>query len=150
MYITCSPVIYGEIAQSSTPRLPTRSASSATSAWSMNAIWSDMYIESTFMRYGHSPGGLIGITLTPLTLKTWELSLHLCSQIVRDVSQMKDESRKVSVTVHKEKIAARNQSDAADRETLRERLTACIEPFKFRWPPESPGQFCMRWKLIHQ
>ena len=31
-----------------------------------NAIWSDMYIESTFMRYGHSPGGIIGITLKAL------------------------------------------------------------------------------------
>ena len=28
-----------------------------------NGLWSDMYIESTFMRYGHSHGGIIGITL---------------------------------------------------------------------------------------
>ena len=56
-----------------------------------NAIWSNMYIESTFMRYGHSPGGIIGITLKPSTLKRWALSRHLCSQIVKDVSEMKDE-----------------------------------------------------------
>ena len=74
-----------------------------------NAKWSDMYIESTFMRYGHSPGGIIIITLKPSTLKRCELSLHLCSQIVRDISEMKDESRKVSVTVHKEKMPVRNQ-----------------------------------------
>ena len=61
----------------------------------------------------------------PSTLKRWELSLHLCSQNVRDVSVMKDESCKVSVTIHKEKMPARNQSDAADRETLRER---CLQP----------------------
>ena len=30
---------------------------------------------------------------------------------------MKDESRKISVTSHKEKMSARNQSDYADRET---------------------------------
>ena len=41
---------------------------------------------------------------------------------------MKDESRKVSVTVHKEEMPARKQSDAADREKLRERLTTCIDP----------------------
>ena len=103
-----------------------------------NAIWSDMYIESTFMRYGHSPGSISGITLKPSTLKRWALSLHLCSQIVRDVSRMKDESRKVSVTVHKEKMPARNKSDAADRETLRERRTSCIEPLN---PDDHPNHF---------
>ena len=73
---------------------------------------------------------IIGITLKPSTLKRWESSLILSSQIVRDVSDMKDESRKVSVTVglHKEKMPARNQSDGADKKTLRESLTACIEP----------------------
>ena len=34
-----------------------------------NGRWSDMYIETTFMRYGHAPGGIIGITLKPETLK---------------------------------------------------------------------------------
>ena len=28
-----------------------------------NGMWSDMFIETTFMRYGHGPGGLVGITL---------------------------------------------------------------------------------------
>ena len=31
-----------------------------TGVW--NAIWSDMFIETTFLRYGHGPGGLVGIT----------------------------------------------------------------------------------------
>ena len=35
-----------------------------------NGIWSGMFIETTFMRYGHGPGGIIGITLRPETLKT--------------------------------------------------------------------------------
>jgi len=39
-----------------------------------NGIWSDMFIETTFMRYGHSHGGIIGITLRPDTLKTWALT----------------------------------------------------------------------------
>ena len=141
MYVrctACSPVIHGKIAPSSTPRLPTRSTRDATSAWPMarNMTCTDMYIESTFMGYGHSPGGIIGITLKYSTVKRWELSLHLCSQIVSDVSEMKDESRKVSVNVHKEKMPARNQSDAAGRETLRERLKACIEPLN---PDDHPN-----------
>ena len=40
-----------------------------------NGIWSDMFIETTFMRYGHGPQGIIGITLKPETLKTWALGL---------------------------------------------------------------------------
>ncbi|KAF3833276.1 hypothetical protein F7725_026941 [Dissostichus mawsoni] len=39
-----------------------------------NGLWSDQFIESTFMRYGHSAGGIIGITLKPEALKIWALS----------------------------------------------------------------------------
>ena len=42
-----------------------------------NAIWSDMFIESTFMRYGHGSKGIVGITLKPETLKVWGLGRHL-------------------------------------------------------------------------
>ena len=35
-----------------------------------NSIWSDMFIETTFMRYRHGKAGVIGITLKPETLKT--------------------------------------------------------------------------------
>jgi hypothetical protein len=36
-----------------------------------NGMWTDMMIETTFMRYGKGPNGIIGITLKPNTLKTW-------------------------------------------------------------------------------
>ena len=52
-----------------------------------NGLWSDMYIESTFMRYGHSHGGIIGITLQPGTLKIWALDLHIRSRIVEDMTK---------------------------------------------------------------
>ena len=45
-----------------------------------NAIWSDMFIESTFMRYGHESGGLTGLTLKPSAVTIWALSLHICLQ----------------------------------------------------------------------
>ena len=50
-----------------------------------------MYIESTFMRYGHSHGAIIGITLQPETVKIWALSLHSRSRIVEDMTNMSDE-----------------------------------------------------------
>ena len=42
-----------------------------------NGIWSDMFIETTFMRYGHGSVGIIGITLKPEALKVW-ISVAIC------------------------------------------------------------------------
>ena len=71
-----------------------------------NGIWSDMYIESTFMRYGHGPGGIIGITLNQQALKRWALSLHVCSRIIKDVKEMSELDAQ-DVTSHKEEKPAR-------------------------------------------
>jgi hypothetical protein len=67
-----------------------------------NGIWSDMWIETTFMRYGNGPNGIIGITLRPESLKRWAYSMHTCSMIVQDIADMLDESREKEVTTHKE------------------------------------------------
>lgn len=80
------------------------------------------------MRYGHGPGGIVGITLKPSTLKRWALSLHICSQLVKDVTGMRESDSQQTVTVHKEEMPARIQSDAVDREKLRKRLITGIDP----------------------
>ena len=51
-----------------------------------NAILSDMITQSTFMRYYHGKRGIVGVTLTPDTLKIWGLSLHIYSQIEEDIT----------------------------------------------------------------
>ena len=81
------------------------------------------------MRYGHGPGGMIGITLNPSALKRWALSLHTCSRLIKDLTEMQT-TRKSSpeVTVHKEEMTARMKSDAGDRTNLREKLKTCIDP----------------------
>jgi len=38
-------------------------------------IWSNMYIETTFLGYGYTQGGIIDVTLEPETLKTWTSGL---------------------------------------------------------------------------
>ena len=53
-----------------------------------NGIWSDMYIETTFMRHGKGSRGLDGITLRPNTVKQWALSLHACAQVSLDLEEM--------------------------------------------------------------
>ena len=60
-----------------------------------NGIWSDMYIETTFIRYGHAPGGILGITLKPETLKVWALCLHTCSRLEADLDEMIENTREV-------------------------------------------------------
>ena len=55
-----------------------------------NGIWTDMAIETTFMRYGHGCRGIVGITLKQETLETWAYSLHACNVIVNDLNKMRD------------------------------------------------------------
>ena len=56
-----------------------------------NGIWSDMAIETTYMRYGHGRSGIIGQTLRPETLKTWSYSLHACNTVLSDLDAMRDQ-----------------------------------------------------------
>ena len=84
-----------------------------------NGIWSDMFIESTFMRYGHGAGGIVGLTLQPAALKKWAHSLHICGQLTKDVPEMADVNTNKIVRVHKEEMPARMTSDAEDRQKLR-------------------------------
>ena len=96
-----------------------------------NAIWSDMFIESTFMRYGHGPGGIVGITLQQSALKRWAYSLHSCSQLTKDVADLKDEhNSKACVMTHKEEMPARKAADAVDREKLQQKLATLIHPLQ--------------------
>jgi hypothetical protein len=78
------------------------------SAGLWNGIWSDMMIETTFVRYGHAPGVIVGITLKPETLKVWALSLHACSRLKSDLDDMTDEDTQSKVvTTHKEEAKVR-------------------------------------------
>ena len=98
-----------------------------------NGIWTDMAIETTFMRYGKGQSGIIGITLKPGTLKTWVYSMHACNGIINDLNEMSDEERPPAHTYHKEEMSARIKRDEQDRHTLRDKLNLCIDPL-------DPGQ----------
>ena len=67
-----------------------------------NAIWSDMYIESTVMRYGHAPGGLKGIELNERCQARWALSHHVCSKMVQDLSSLEARSKN-EVTIYSQR-----------------------------------------------
>ncbi|KAG0712796.1 hypothetical protein GWK47_017680 [Chionoecetes opilio] len=101
-----------------------------------NGIWSDMFIESTFMRYGHEAGGLVGLTLQPSAVSRWALSLHVCSQLRVDLPALKDGQTNGSTTTHKEETNSRMKSDATDREKLKTTLSNFIDPLDTSSHPE--------------
>ena len=72
-----------------------------------NGIWSDMFIETTFMRYGHGPRGIIGITLKPETLKILALGLHISRCLEQDITSPLGKKQDISQEAHKEEIKAR-------------------------------------------
>ena len=65
-----------------------------------NGFWSDLHIETTFMRYGHCPGGIIDITLKPEHLKTWALGLDICSRLEQDLHNLTNEEHETTQEVH--------------------------------------------------
>ena len=86
-----------------------------------------MYIESTFMRKGHGPGDIIGVTLNNNALKRWSLSLHKCSCIISYRVEMTDANAEpYDVTVHQEEMPGRIAADAKDRQTIVDILAICI------------------------
>ena len=91
------------------------------------------------MRYGHSVGGIIGITLKSNALKIWALSRHICCKIESDMGEMEEEelgATRVQL-YHKEEAKARIQADAKDRAGLRRKLDYCIDPKDSKEHPES-------------
>ena len=92
-----------------------------------NGIWSDQYIESTFMRYGHGPGGIIRITLQPSTLKEWTLELHIFTQLRNDVTSIVEGNVQTTVTTHKEEGKSKIQTDTTDRKKIWNKLVTCID-----------------------
>ena len=87
-----------------------------------------MMIETTFMRYGHAPVGIVGITLKPETLKVWALSLHACSRLESDLDDMTDEDTQSKVvTTHKEEAKV-GSLNTRDRDGIRPKLDIFINP----------------------
>ena len=94
-----------------------------------NGIWSDMYIETTFMRYGKARGGIVGITLKPEAMKTWALSLHTCGKLAADIDAMRESDKPTTQKTHKEESVTRIEADKIDRNGLKEKIGQSIHPF---------------------
>ena len=54
-----------------------------------NGIWTDMFIETTYMRYGPCARWTHRKTLNEKAVRTWAMSLHTCSRLMKDVTDFK-------------------------------------------------------------
>ena len=93
-----------------------------------NGLWSDLYIETTFMRYGHSPGGIVGITLQSSTLKRWALTLHYMCPAEKRCNVSSDHDVHHTITTHKEESTTRIMTDSVDKGKIRQKSPPCIDP----------------------
>jgi len=93
-----------------------------------NAVGSDMYIETTFMRYGHGKKGIIGLTLKPETLNVWSLSLHICSRIKEDLKEMNSSGGVAMRCNTRKKKQGRIKADYQEKKSIRKKLEQSINP----------------------
>ena len=94
-----------------------------------NGILSDIVIEITFMRYGKGPGGLVGVTLKPSTVKRRALSLHNTSRVESYIDEMRHEQGTREVTTHKEEMPGRIASDAKERGNIQQKNVMTMDFF---------------------
>ena len=99
-----------------------------------NGIWSD--IETTFMRYGKGPGGLVGVTIKASTVNRWALSPHSTSRVESDIDEMRHEQGTREAITHKEEMPGRIASDAKDRGNIQQKLEMCIDPLNSDYHPD--------------
>jgi len=85
----------------------------------------DMFIEMTFMHYGHEPGDFPEIILNEKVVQLWASRLHICSRLLKDMADLKDTSS-VDATTHKE-VTAWIKCDKTEGQVIRERLSQYID-----------------------
>lgn len=93
----------------------------------MPGFWTGMEFRAIC---GLKPHSCALITLKPETLKTWTLSLHICTQLEEDLVSISQEEcqQKAKQHKHKEEMKTRIITDNKDREGLRHQLQNYIDP----------------------
>ena len=92
-----------------------------------NGLWSDMYIERTFMRYGHGLREIINLTVQPSTLNRWALNLHNCSRLTHEDIFTSEDST-CDMLSDKHELSNRIQADKVDRGHIHQKMDSVINP----------------------
>ena len=87
-----------------------------------NGIWSDMMIETSYMKFG-----VIGVTTKPRTVQIWAKSQHSCSRILKELSELRNKEDP-KIIFNKEEGNAKIMNNEVDRRKLRDFLSSCMHP----------------------
>ena len=93
-----------------------------------NGEWSDMFIETTWMRKGHGPGGIIGNTENTETMATWVYSMDAVMTLTGDLKKMGNINEVECKEKHKEEFPSRIRHDGNDRRAIQQSLSSFIDP----------------------
>ena len=93
-----------------------------------NSTWTDMFIETTYMRLGHGPAGAIGVATDYNQMMKWALSFALCGEVSQSIRALSDNKQDQIHTHHKEEADSRIKVDNADRISLCKTLDVCVNP----------------------
>lgn len=105
-----------------------------------NAIHTDQFIETTYMRLGHGPGGAKGLTINQKQMEVWALSFATCGEVTQNLKTMTNSAENQAVYHHKEESVQRIMGDKADRDSLRRYLSKIVDPLD---PSSHPGGHLM-------
>ena len=97
-----------------------------------NGIWMDMGMETTYMKIGKGPAGLIGITTNARSVQIWANGHHLCSELLTELEGLRNngDGKNEGKRTHKEEGKGRIQSDAQERRKLQLAVKNCIHTFE--------------------
>ena len=84
-----------------------------------------MSIETTYMKIGKRPAGLIGQTTNSKSVTIWANSHHLCSKVLTELESLRNKHKKDG-NKHKEEQKGKIKSDMGDRRKLCVTLQNCI------------------------
>ena len=93
-----------------------------------NGIWSDMAIETTYMKVGKGPSGMIGVTTNDRSVSIWANSHHFCGELLTELEHQRTRGQESPDMKHKEEGKGRINSDSEDRLKIRTALDKCIHP----------------------
>ena len=87
------------------------------------SVSADQFGEQTYIRYGKSKGGLVGVSLSAEQVECWVLSYPLCHRVSQPFELMFESTDSKSATLtpaikHKEEGVNRGKLDAADRNII--------------------------------
>ena len=93
-----------------------------------NKIWTDMIIESTYMRHGEGPGGIIGTITKARSVQIWSNSLPSSNDLLSDLDELRGRYPTQKI-IHKAEAEARITADTKDRNASKRTLQLCAHLF---------------------